>query len=74
MPLAPHALYQSYFDSLRPYEQLTQPAQAGLHALKVREAALVLLHVRPDLQAVLFDFREPGKIDLAGRDAARRVP
>ena len=65
LPLAPHALYQSYFDSLRPYQQLAQPAQPPLQALKVREAALVLLHVAPALQAVLFDFSEPGKIDLA---------
>jgi AraC-like DNA-binding protein len=65
LPLAPHALFQSYFESLRPYEQLAQPAQTPLQTLKVREAALVLLHVRPDLQGLLFDFSEPGKIDLA---------
>ncbi len=64
LPLAPHALYHSYFDSLRPYQQLAQPAQAPLQALKVREAALVLLQVTPALQDVLFDFSEPGKIDL----------
>ena len=65
LPLASHALYQSYFDSLRPYQYLAQPAQAPLQDLKVREAALVLLQVTPELQDVLFDFREPGKIDLA---------
>lgn len=65
LPLASHPLYQSYFDSLRPYQQLAQPAPAPLQALKVREAALVLLHVTPALRDVLFDFSEPGKIDLA---------
>lgn len=65
LPLAPHTLYQSYFESLQPYQQLAQPAQAPLQALKVREAALLLLHVAPALQDVLFDFSEPGKIDLA---------
>lgn len=65
LPLAPHPLYQSYFDSLRPYEQLAEPAHASLQFLKVREAAHVLLHVTPALQDVLFDFSEPGKIDLA---------
>lgn len=65
LALAPHALYQSYFESLRPYQQLAQPAHAPLQALKVREAALLLLHVAPALHAVLFDFTEPGKIDLA---------
>ncbi|WP_460582710.1 helix-turn-helix domain-containing protein [Hymenobacter arcticus] len=33
--------------------------------LKVREALLLLLQTNPELQAVLFDFTEPGKIDLA---------
>ena len=65
LPLAPHALYQSYFDSLRPYEQLAHPTPAPLQELKVREGALVLLQAAPALHAVLFDFREPGKIDLA---------
>jgi len=64
LPLAPHALYQSYFESLRPYQQLAQ-APTPLQNLKVREAVLVLLHVTPALQDVLFDFAEPGKIDLA---------
>ena len=64
LPLAPHALFHSYFESLRPYEQLAQPAQTPFQTLKVREAALVLLHVRPDLRDILFDFSEPGKIDL----------
>ena len=31
----------------------------------MREAALVLRHAAPTLQAVLFDFSEPGKTDLA---------
>jgi len=65
LALAPHPLYQSYFDSLQPYQQLTQPAPPPLQALKVREAALLLLHVTPGLQNVLFDFSEPGKLDLA---------
>jgi AraC-like DNA-binding protein len=64
LALAPHSLYQSYFESLRPYELLAL-AQTPLHALKVREAVLVLLYVLPALQHVLFDFSEPGKIDLA---------
>ena len=36
-----------------------------LLALKVREALLVLLQTNPELRDVLFDFSEPGKIDLA---------
>jgi AraC-like DNA-binding protein len=35
-----------------------------LPALKAQEAILLLLHVQPELQHVLFDFRTPGKLDL----------
>jgi len=65
LPLPNHALYQSYLASLRPYEQLAPPGPDALLALKVREAVLVLLQVNPELRDVLFDFSEPGKIDLA---------
>ena len=64
VPLPPSALYHSYFASLLPYEQLAQPGHEALAALKVREAALVLLQASPELRDVLFDFSEPGKIDL----------
>lgn len=64
LPLPDHPLYQSYLASLRPYEQLAQPDHAALLALKAREAVLVLLQVNPELRDVLFDFSEPGKIDL----------
>ena len=64
LALAPHPLYTSYFDSLRPYQQLAQPSHAPLLALKVREAILILLQANPGLHDVLFDFSEPGKIDL----------
>jgi AraC-like DNA-binding protein len=64
LPLPDHPLYQSYLASLQPYEQLAQPDHAALLGLKAREAVLVLLQVNPELRQVLFDFSEPGKIDL----------
>ncbi|TVT40090.1 AraC family transcriptional regulator [Hymenobacter setariae] len=64
LALPDHPLYQSYLASLRPYEQLALPDHAALLALKAREAVLVLLQVNPELRDVLFDFSEPGKIDL----------
>ncbi|WP_210516151.1 helix-turn-helix domain-containing protein [Hymenobacter terricola] len=57
-------LYRSYLDSLQPYEQLAQPGSEGLLTLKVREAIMLLLKSNPELQHVLFDFSEPGKMDL----------
>src|SRR5919199_1743280 len=64
MPLKPDPLYKSYMDSLRPYEQLNQPGNEQLLALKLNEAIFILLKANPELKEVLFDFSEPGKIDL----------
>ena len=58
------ALYKSYFDSLPPYMQLNGEDDAGLVALKLREAVLLLLKIDPGMKDILFDFSEPGKIDL----------
>lgn len=63
--LKPNNLFYSYIDSLKPY--LKAP-QEGLNkiliALKVKEAVMILLETNPILKDVLFDFTEPGKIDL----------
>ena len=64
LTLPDNPLYHSYLASLQPYQQLAQPDNAPLLALKVREALLILLQVKPELKDVLFDFTEPGKIDL----------
>ena len=66
MDLKPNPLYKSYFDSLPPYMQLIGEEDAGLVALKLREAVLLLLKVNPEMKDILFDFSEPGKIDLEG--------
>jgi AraC-like DNA-binding protein len=62
--LKPDPLYKSYFDSLSPYLQLNGKEDTGLVALKLREATLLLLKVDPGMKDILFDFSEPGKIDL----------
>ncbi|WP_460635754.1 helix-turn-helix domain-containing protein [Larkinella harenae] len=62
--LKPHPLYKSYMESLAPYRQPDPPTDENLIALKLREAILVLLQANPELKDVLFDFSEPGKIDL----------
>ena len=64
--LKPDLLYKSYMDSLQPYEHMPQPNNKNLLTLKLREAILILLQVNPELKNVLFDFSEPGKIDLEG--------
>jgi AraC-like DNA-binding protein len=58
------ALYRSFLESLRPFDHLSAPGNERLQALKMKEALLVLLQNNPELAAVLFDFSEPGKLDL----------
>lgn len=61
--LEPLALYKSYMDSLLPY--LTESKEnENILSLKVKEALLILVQTKPALKNILFDFAEPGKIDL----------
>lgn len=64
LKLKPDALYKNYMDSLMPYLQLNQLGNESLLSNKLKEAVLLLLKVNPELYDVLFDFSEPGKIDL----------
>lgn len=64
--LKPHPLYKSFMDSLLPYQQTGHAISDDLQRLKLQEAILILLQANPELKDVLFDFSEPGKIDLEG--------
>lgn len=64
--LKPNALYKSFMESLIPYQQSGHAISNELQRLKLREAILILLQANPELKDVLFDFSEPGKIDLEG--------
>jgi AraC family transcriptional regulator, exoenzyme S synthesis regulatory protein ExsA len=65
LELKPDKFLKSYIKSLLPYENIEAPFNEELIALKLKEAVLVLLQTNPELKPVLFDFTEPGKIDLA---------
>ena len=55
----------SFFESLSPY--FTVPEEnidESLRKLKVKEAILLLLRLNKEIKDLLFDFSEPGKIDL----------
>ncbi|MBS7565606.1 helix-turn-helix transcriptional regulator [Mucilaginibacter sp. Bleaf8] len=62
--IAPMPLYQSFLQSLYPYDQIMQQGNEDLLILKVKEALLILLKTKPELKDILFDFAEPGKADL----------
>jgi AraC-like DNA-binding protein len=56
----------AFMHSLQAYEPLlNEPGVADLLRLKQKEALLLLLQYDPSLKDILFDFSEPGKIDLA---------
>ena len=62
--LKPDPLYKSLMDSILPYGNLSPDENKALLSLKVKEAVLLLLRNEPSLKDILFDFTEPGKIDL----------
>lgn len=62
--LPPDPLFKNYFDSLPAYLPLHEKDDVLLVTLKLREAVLLLLKVDPTLKDILFDFSDPGKIDL----------
>jgi len=63
--LEPYPALRGLFESLRPYLGTAQRPSAALTQLKLHEALLCLLEQAPDLSGWLFDFAEPGKLDLA---------
>jgi AraC-like DNA-binding protein len=60
--LRPQPFLKSYMESLLPYVKAAE--NEAVLRLKVKEAILLLLKSNPELKDILFDFSEPGKIDL----------
>lgn len=58
------SLLENYVHSLAPYFDLDANENEDLLLLKTKEAVLLLLKTNPDLKNILFDFSEPGKVDL----------
>jgi AraC-like DNA-binding protein len=57
-------LLDTWFRSFVPYFDPSNQLSAALVSLKLKEAIHLLLHVHPPLKDMLFDFRQPGKLDL----------
>ncbi|CAC9974345.1 helix-turn-helix domain-containing protein [Flavobacterium panici] len=57
-------LLKSFMNSLIPYINEDHLITEDLQTLKVNEAITILLQCNPELKDILFDFNEPGKIDL----------
>jgi AraC-like DNA-binding protein len=64
MLLPSDELLRGYFESVLPYLKLNKPLIPAIADLKTQEAVALLLNLNPDLAEILFDFREPEKVDL----------
>lgn len=62
--LNPNHLIDNFIQSLLPYFDEKGIIDGDFLTLKKNELLLILLKTNPELAAVFFDFREPGKIDL----------
>ena len=63
--IQPQPLLLNYIHSLTPYFDLTADGKnEQMLLIKTKEAVLLLLKINPELKNILFDFSEPGKIDL----------
>jgi AraC family transcriptional regulator, exoenzyme S synthesis regulatory protein ExsA len=59
-----HPLWDTFFQSLKPYQDLQDALPAALLQLKQQEAFHILRSVQPGIDHLLSDFSAPGKIDL----------
>jgi AraC-like DNA-binding protein len=63
-PLKSNPHFHNYIDSLLPYLESNREISGELVRTKIKEAILIFLETNPELKDILFDFSEPGKIDL----------
>lgn len=59
-----HPLLESFLASLIPYFDLKDPFPENIASLKITEAISILRAIDEDIDGVLANFEEPGKIDL----------
>jgi AraC-like DNA-binding protein len=60
-----HPLLTSLFNSILPYYELPEDLSEDLTELKLTEAITILRKIDKSSEAILGDFGEPGKIDIA---------
>lgn len=61
-----HPLLRSCLASLIPYFEMQGPFPENIASLKINEAISILRLTDPDIDNLLANFEEPGKIDLTG--------
>jgi AraC-like DNA-binding protein len=63
-PIEQNKLFKNYIESLSPYLEYGNNIDAELLKTKIKEAVYIFTKANPALADILFDFSEPGKIDL----------
>lgn len=61
---AGHPLLKSCFASLIPYFELEEPFPENIASLKINEAISIIRMIDKEVDGILANFQEPGKIDL----------
>lgn len=61
-----HPLLKSCLSSLIPYFEIGEQLPAEVADIKIHEAIAILRSISPDIDSVLANFEEPGKVDLSG--------
>jgi len=59
-----HPLLESCLASVIPYFDVAEPFPENLAVLKITEAITILRTIDPDIDGILANFEDPGKIDL----------
>jgi AraC-like DNA-binding protein len=62
---SPHPLLESFFVSLLPYFDLQEELPLHIAQLKIEEAISILRMTGKNIDSILTDFSEPGKLDIA---------
>jgi len=65
IPLDKHPLLESFFASVIPYFELESKLPEKLVSVKIEEAIEILRTINVNIDGILSDFSEPGKINLA---------
>ncbi len=65
LPLDKHPLLESFFASILPYFDLQDKLSEKLVAIKIEEAIEILRSIDPNIDSILSDFSEAGKINLS---------
>lgn len=60
-----HPLFESFFASLMPYLEMEGGLPESITTVKMEEAITILRIIKPEIDALLSNFEEPGKLNIA---------